>query len=330
MLERVLSQLSAHGVDEAVLSMGYRPDAFTKAYPGAVAGGVKLFYAVEPEPLDTAGAVRFAAECGHVGETFVVVNGDVLTDLDLSSLISFHRERSAWATIHLTPVDEPSRFGVVVTDDEGRVVEFLEKPAPGTAPSNLINAGTYVLEPEVLSVVPSGRRASIERETFPALAEKGVLYALATDDYWLDAGTPEAYLQANADLLSGGRPMPPAPRALEVSPGAWVIGAASIEGSIGPQALIGEGATVANGAKVARSVIGTRSVVGPSAIVEGSVVLADADIDAGARVTGSIVGRGSRLGTACELRPLTVVGDGEMIEAGSCLAGARVPEEIPS
>jgi mannose-1-phosphate guanylyltransferase len=205
MIERVLTHLVSHGVDEAILSLGYLPHAFMEAYPEGVAAGIKLTYAVEPAPLDTAGAVRFAADVGRVDETFVVVNGDVLTDLDLSGLIDFHRLRQAEGTIALHPVPDPSAFGVVPTDTEGRVTAFVEKPPRDEAPTNQINAGTYVLEASVLERIPSGGRVSIERETFPAMVRDGVLFAQSDDGYWLDTGTPAAFLQANLDLLSGGR-----------------------------------------------------------------------------------------------------------------------------
>ena len=211
MLERVLAHLQAHGVDEVVLSLGYRPDAFFAAYPDHRAAGVRLDYAVEPEPLDTAGAIAFAAGHAGIDETFIVVNGDVLTDVDTSALVDFHRAHGATATIHLKAVDDPTRFGVVPIDGDGRVIEFVEKPPADRVPTNLINAGTYVLEPEVLERIPAGRRVSVERETFPALAAEGAVFALASDAYWLDTGTPAAYLQANADLIDGSRPGPPAP-----------------------------------------------------------------------------------------------------------------------
>ena len=160
MIERVLAHLAAHGVDEAVLSLGYRPDAFMRAYPEGTAAGVKLVYAVEEQPLDTAGAIRFAAYEAGLVETFVVVNGDVLTELDVSALVQQHHETAAQATIALTPVEDPSAFGVVPTDETGRVTAFIEKPAPGEAPTNLINAGTYVFEPTVLDRIP-GRPAGV-------------------------------------------------------------------------------------------------------------------------------------------------------------------------
>ena len=274
MLERVLAHLSAHGVDEAVLSLGYRPDAFIAAYPHHLAAGVRLDYAVEPEPLDTAGAIAFAARHAGIDETFIVVNGDVLTDVDTSALVAFHRSHGAMATIHLKAVDDPSRFGVVPTDAEGRVIEFVEKPPPELVPTNLINAGTYVLEPEVLADIPANRRVSVERETFPALAARGAVFALASDAYWLDIGVPEAYLRANADLVDGSRGSPPAPGALQVSVGVWMLGAPLVRGHVEPSSLLGAGAEVAHDATVINSVLGARSVVERGAHVENSVLLA--------------------------------------------------------
>ena len=172
MIERVVGHLADHGVDEAVLSLGYRPDAFIEAYPDDLCRGA-LTYAVEPEPLDTAGAIRFAALDAGIDDTFVVVNGDVLTDLDIDALVRFHRASGAEGTIHLTPVEDPSVFGVVPTDDDGRVVAFIEKPPRDEAPTNRINGGTYVLEPSVLDRIAGDRRVSIEREVFPADGGRG-------------------------------------------------------------------------------------------------------------------------------------------------------------
>jgi mannose-1-phosphate guanylyltransferase len=266
MIERVVEHLAEHGVDEAVLSLGYRPDAFLAAYPDGVCAGVKLVYAVEPEPMDTAGAIRFAAVAAgldRAAETFVVVNGDVLTTLDVSGLVAFHRSRPADATIALTPVADPSRFGVVPTDEDGAVLAFIEKPAPGTAPTNLINAGTYVLEPVVLDRIPAGRRVSIERETFPALAADRRLYALGSDAYWVDAGTPEAYLAANL---------------------AWANGSNSV---------IGDGVRVGDEAVVDGSVLFDHVVVGRSAEIRSSIIGTGARVETGAVVVDlSVVGDG--------------------------------------
>ncbi|NIR35175.1 MAG: NDP-sugar synthase, partial [Actinobacteria bacterium] len=208
MLEHVVGGLARHGVDTVVLALGYREDVFRAAYPSGTCAGVELRYAVEPEPLDTAGAIRFAAETAGVDGTFVAVNGDVFTDLDVGELWRRHHEVGAEATIALTEVDDPSRFGVVPTDDDGRVLGFVEKPPPDEAPTRWINAGTYVLEPSVLERIEPGRRVSIERETFPAIVDDGGLWAVQSEAYWVDAGTPATYLQIQLDLLDGVRGAP--------------------------------------------------------------------------------------------------------------------------
>jgi mannose-1-phosphate guanylyltransferase len=259
MIERVVEWLAGHGVDEAVLSLGYRPDAFLSAYPDGRCAGVRLVYAVEESPLDTAGAVRFAASSAGLDSTFLVVNGDVLTGLDVSALIDFHRERGAEATIALTPVDDPSRFGVVPTDDRGRVVAFIEKPPLAEAPTNLINAGTYVLEASVLERIPGGRRVSIERETFPELVAEGRLFAMASDSIWLDAGTPATYLAANLACAAG------------------------------TEAVIGRGVSLGSGAVVAGSVVMDGAVVEDGAVVRDSIVGCDAKVGAGAQLTSLCV-----------------------------------------
>ncbi len=248
MIERVLGHLAAHGIDDAVLSLGYRPDAFINAYPGGTIAGVRLTYAVEPTPLDTAGAIRFAAHHAGIDDTFVVVNGDVLTDADISALIDFHRTSGAEGTISLTPVDDPSAFGVVPTDADGRVEAFIEKPPRDEAPTNYINAGTYVFEPSVLDRIPGERRVSIERETFPALVEAGRLFAQGSEAYWLDTGTPDAYLRAHRDLLLGRRSSPPAPSAVrdaDLGAGCWRIGDVDVRTSSVARSLFGTGAWVA-------------------------------------------------------------------------------------
>jgi len=325
LLERVLVHLASAGVDEAILSLGYRPDAFVAAYPAGTAAGIRLVYAVEPEPLDTAGAIRFAALHGAVDDTFIAVNGDVLTDVDIGSLLACHRRYDALATLHLTAVDDPSRFGVVSTDADGRVLEFVEKPPPGEAPSNLINAGTYILEPSVLDGIPAGRRVSIERETFPALATAGHVYGVASDAYWLDAGTPAAYLRAHADLLDGTRGGVPSPGAVPRGDGVWFLGTPDIGGDVRPFSLVGDAAVVAAGAVVTASVVGAGSVIESGARVEGSVLLPGVHVDRGASVVGSVLGRRAVVAEDCVVTALTVVGDDEVLDRGLHLSEARVP-----
>lgn len=324
LIERVLTHLVAHGVSDVVLSLGYRPDAFIEAFPDGTCAGASLAYAVEEQPLDTAGAIRYAAEVAGVAETFLVFNGDVLSDLDITALIAFHRDRGAEATIALTPVEDPSAFGVVPTAPDGRVQAFIEKPAPGTAPTNLINAGAYVLEPSVLARIATTGRVNVERETFPALVEAGALFALASDGYWIDVGTPERYLQATADLLTGRRPGPPAPGAEPISDASWAIGPARNDGTAS-SSLLGEGAAVAPGAVVRASVVGRRATVGEGATVEGSVLLDGASVEKGAEVHDSIVGPRAVVATGAVLRAHTVVGADARVAAGECHEGARLP-----
>lgn len=301
MLERVVAKLASFGIEEAVLSLGYRPDAFVGAFPDGVCAGVALHYAVEPEPLDTAGAVRFAALDAGIDDRFIVVNGDVLTDIDVAGLCATHEQRGAEATIALTPVDDPSRYGVVPLHDDGRVEAFIEKPPAGEAPSRWINAGTYVLEPSVIDRIPGGRRVSIERETFPAMVADGTLHGVHDEAYWIDAGTPETYLQAQLDLVDG------------------------VRGT--PERAVAADAEVDPGALVERAVILAGARVGPDAKVRESVVLPGAVVGAGAEVVGSIVGPRAVVGPDAALHDLTVLGEGAVVEAGTELSGARLPAE---
>lgn len=326
LIAHVVGWLGRNGLQRAVLSLGYRPDAFAEAFPDGTIGGVELVYAVEPEPLDTAGAVRFAAEHADVEGRFVVLNGDVLTDLDLGCLVAFHIEHGAEASIHLTPVDDPSAFGVVPTDAESRVIEFVEKPPPGTAPTNLINAGTYVLEPSVLDRIPAGRRVSIERETFPALVERGRLFAMATDDYWLDTGTPAKYLQAQFDILRGLRTAASHPDAEEPTPGVFVAAGSEVEAALSGVAYVGAGARLAGGAFVEDCVVGAGARVAAGARLASSCLLPGAVVGEDCVVTDSIVGPGAILGAGVRLDNMTVVRGGAEIPKGTSLSGARYPQ----
>ncbi len=304
MLERVVQRLGEHDVDEVVLSLGYRPEVFTEAFPDGTCRGVKLTYAVEPEPFDTAGAIAFAADRAGLDERFLALNGDVLTDLDLAALVGQHERTGAAATIALTPVEDPSRFGVVPIDSDGRVEAFIEKPDPGDAPSNWINAGTYVLEPEVLELVPRGTRVSIEREVFPALVERSELFAMQSEGYWIDAGTPEAYLRANLDYLDGVRDLPGAPAA--------VVG-------------VDASAQLSSDCKVTRSVLGRGCVVGPGATITDAVLHDGVRVQPGATVEGSLVGAGAVLGESSHVRGLAVVGSDVDLPAGTTLDSERLP-----
>lgn len=325
MIIHVAEWLAAHGVTRIVLSLGYRPDAFLEAFASGSIAGVELAYAVEPEPLDTAGAVRFAAEATGVRGTFFVLNGDVLTDMDATAFLAFHVAHGAEATIALAPVDDPSRFGVVPTDDDGRVVAFIEKPPAAEAPTNLINAGTYLLEPSVLERIAPGRRVSIERETFPALVAEGTLFAQASSEYWLDTGTPEQYIQAQIDLLAGRRRRLALPPSTELAPGVYAGPGAVLEGEAVGVAFFGDGSHVAAGAVVEDAVLGAGARLGAGAVLRRSVVLPGAVVGDGATVEDSVVGPGARLGRKAALRSATIVGARAVVADGEELDGARFP-----
>ncbi|MXV91217.1 MAG: NDP-sugar synthase [Acidimicrobiia bacterium] len=308
MIEHVIAKLAAEGTAEVVLSLGYRPDAFSAAYSSGRCGGAGLRYATEPEPLGTAGAILFAARRAATGngeagggdpfaETFWALNGDVLTDAPLSELLALHRARGAEATILTIPMADASRYGLVESDGTGRVSRFVEKPASGAVTSGWINAGVYVLEPSVLARIPPGRPVSMERETFAAVAADGSLYALHSEDYWIDAGTPASYLQANIDLISGRR--------------------ATTLGALSPRATVSPGATVVG------SVVMERATVEAGARLDGSVVLPGARIGAGAVVADSVVGYDAVVGPGARVAGFTLLGDGVTVAAGESLQGGR-------
>jgi NDP-sugar pyrophosphorylase family protein len=328
-LERQLAWLAHHGVDEVVLSMGYLPDAFVTHFPGGRFGSVTLRYAVEDEPLGTAGGIRFAAEQGGIDERVVVCNGDVLTGLDLGELLRFHIDRDADATIHLAQVPDPSAYGLVTTTTTGEVEAFVEKPPPGEAPTDWINAGTYVLEPSVLDRIPEGAPSSIERETFPALLrEPGRLYALQSDEYWIDVGTPEKYLEAHADLLGGclGPSSRPADARQHTGTDVWVQAGAILEAGVIVDApvLIGRGSNVEAGARVTESVVGAGCTVARDAGIVRSVLLDGARVDDSARVVDSVIGPGAVVEAGASVSDVSVIGARAVVAAGTHEARARV------
>ena len=284
-LHHVLDHLAAHGVREAILSSPYLEEGF-RGFLESRKGDPAVTWITEAEPLGTSGAVAGALD--HLDDTFLVLNGDILTDLDLSALIDFHRRSKAIGTIALTRVADARPFGLVDTETDGRVVAFREKPVelvPGT-----VNAGTYVLEPRAIADVPRGVMVSIERETFPSLIWRGEpLFAFVSDGYWRDLGTPEAYLQAHFDALEGrmgGRyPQPLLGDRCRVAAGAV----------IGSLVVLGDDSAVGPDARVDRSVIHERASVGERATVEGSVLGFDSQVGAGAAVTDSLLAPGARV-----------------------------------
>lgn len=292
-LAYMIEWLAGYGVTDVVLACGFLPDVLQAALAGEEErAGVKIRYVAEPQPLGTAGAIRFAADAlgDDLEDRFLALNGDVLTDLDLSALLRAHEEWGATATIGLHPVEDSSAFGLVQSDEEGRVLEFLEKT--GERKPGEVNAGMYVLERPVLDLIPAGASVSIEREVFPRLVGEG-LHGKLLDGYWVDIGTPERYLQASWDILEGrvATRVEPTSESVLVDPGADVDPGAKV----GPKAVIGPGCRVGDGAEVLESVLLDGSTVGKSARVVGSILSPRAEVAAGATIEGAIAAEGERL-----------------------------------
>jgi mannose-1-phosphate guanylyltransferase len=291
-LAHMVDWLAAHGVTEVVLACGFLPGALREALGEGGRDGARLRYVAEPEPLGTAGAIRFAADAlgDELDERFLALNGDVLTDLDLSSLLAAHRESGAVATIGLHPVDDSAAFGLVRTGPGGEVLEFVEKT--GEHVPGEVNAGMYVLERGALDLIPPAVEVSIERDVFPRMVGSG-LHALRLDGYWMDIGTPDRYLQASWDILEGRVET----RVEPTSPGVLVAGGAEIaaDAVLGPRAVVRPGCRVGAGAEVRGSVLLDGSRVGEGARIADSILAPGAEVAAGARLEGAVVGPNERV-----------------------------------
>ncbi len=323
LLQYTFEHLHRYGVGRVVLSCGYLPTQIEQHF-GAESDGVELEYRVEDTPLGTGGAIAFGAR--GLDESFLAVNGDSLRGADLGALIGFHRAKGAEATILLTPVVDPSRYGLVRLTPDGRVHSFLEKPRPDEIDTDLINAGVYVLEPSVLELIEPGRLVSIERDVFPKLVDRGTLYGLALPGYWLDVGTPESYLRAHRDVLERNVPSDVG-EALgrdytTIHPSAQV----SPEARLVPPVVVGPDAVIEAGVRVGSlAVIGAGAHVGRGSVVEHAVVQAGAMLGEGCMVLGSIVGEDARLGAGCQVSGLSVVGPGASVGEGNTLdSGLRI------
>ena len=289
-LAYMIEWLAGHGVTEVVLACGFLPDVLRQALAGEEERvGVTITYAVEPERRGTAGAIRFAAdELGdRLGDRFLALNGDVLTDLDLGALLQAHEARDARATLGLHAVEDSSAFGLVHSDAEGAVLAFLEKT--GEAVPGEVNAGMYVLERSVLDLIPPGEEISIERDVFPRLVGAG-LHGLRLDGYWMDIGTPARYLEASWDILERRveTRVEPTASGMLVAPGAEVSPAAEL----GPRVVLGEGCSVGRGAEIRESVLLDGCTVGEGARIVGSILSAGAEVGARATLEGAVMGAG--------------------------------------
>jgi mannose-1-phosphate guanylyltransferase len=322
-LEHLFSYLARHGVDDIVLTLCYMPDRIESYFGRGGSHGVKLTYVMEESPLGTAGAVKNAER--YLQERFFVFNGDIFTDLDLGAMMAFHRERGAKATIALTPVEDPSAYGVVETDSDRRVKRFVEKPKRGEATTNLINAGTYILEREVLQGVPPNTRFMFEHHLFPGLLQNDQLvYGYPSDAYWIDIGTPQKYCQVQYDLLQGRGQSSLCSPAKDGRPGfgarSSLHATASVEGAV----VVGDDCSIGPHARIRGPVVmGSNCRVLDGAAIEGSVIWNNVTVGRNAWLEGCIVGSNSSIGEGCSVGRGVVIGEGVTVGDGIRLEPGR-------
>jgi mannose-1-phosphate guanylyltransferase len=324
-LARTMERLYHAGIRDIILPAGYLPEAISDYFGDGSRIGMKITYVIEETPLGTAGALKNVE--GYITGPFFVLNGDVLTSLDLRAMQAEHEKKGGIGMLHLIPVEDPSAFGCVVHDDSGVITAFVEKPPKGTEPTNEINAGTYLFEREVLDVIPAGRNVSIERETFPQIIASGkLLYAYTTDDYWLDLGRPEQYLAAHRDILAGRMP-------LSIEPGLSGDGAQALQHHDGVVAPVhaDAGVTIDSTAHVGPNVVlGENCSIGSRAVLRDCVLWDNVRVEDGAIVEGAIIASGSCIGAEARVLEGSVVGHDSTIASGHVLEpGSRVGATAP-
>ncbi len=317
----MLEWLGAHGIDDVIMSCGFLATSVRNVLGDGSAYGIRLRFVEEPDPRGTAGALKFAESM--LDERFLMLNGDVLTDIDLTEQIAQHTRTGALATLALVPVEDPSAYGLVHLEDNHAVREFVEKPSSDRIDTNLISAGAYVLERQILDLVPPDRNVSIEREVWPRLVGEG-LYGFPSQSYWLDIGTPARYLQGTFDILEGNVHTALHERLgkgyLSVSESAQILGRAI------PPAVIESGAWVAEGAHVGSLVVlGNDVKIGAGSTVERSVILNGSEIGENCTLRNCIVAAGCRIGADTHIEGGAVLGEGVTVGADNTIAaGARI------
>ncbi len=344
MMEHIISLLRRHGITDIVVTVAFLPNASRSYFGDGSELGVRMVYATEETPLGTAGSVRNARD--ELTERFLVISGDVLTDINLTSLIEFHEKNNALATLALCAVENPLEFGIVITREDGSIERFLEKPGWGQVFSDTINTGIYVLEPEIFDVIPEGRAVDFSSEVFPTVLEAGApLFGYVADGYWEDVGTTAAYLKAHEDILDGKVEVDIS--GFELAPGVFLGKGSSVDPSarldspafigenctideeavIGAYTTIGANTRVSERAELRHSVIGENSYIGQAARVEGSVLGRACDLRRGARCEpGSVVGEGCLIGANAELRGGVKVYPYKVVEAGAQVQSSIVWE----
>jgi mannose-1-phosphate guanylyltransferase len=297
-----IDTLKAAGVTDITLSLSYQPDKIENVLGNGLDQGVSLRYITEPNPLGTGGAYKYALDSSR--ETTIVFNGDIITNLDVSKLIDFHRAKGAAATLALVTVQDPSRYGLAVLDDESRIQTFIEKPTPAQAATsgNLINAGVYILEPEILTLIAKDASRSFEYDVFPEILEKGMpFFGYVMADYWLDIGTPANYLKANQDLIVGAVEGFELERVSESE--------VATRAEIDRHSVLAEGCTIKSGARILNSVIGAGVHIEEKAVVENSVIWSNTRVATLAEIRGSVVGRSCHIGRNAVVSENSFLGD---------------------
>ena len=320
LLNYQLDLLASAGVDQIVFSVAYRPEKVQAIFGNGERLGRRIVYAVEDSPLGTGGAVKNAEP--HLDDLTIVLNGDILTDVDMKAVVAGHKESGARATIVLAPVPNPSAYGLVETDSTGRVVRFTEKPDPSQITTDTINAGIYVLDTATLGLMPSGQVHSIERAFFPELLRRGDLVrAHVHRGYWIDIGTPAKYLQVHLDILRGRFPVE---FGVTSESGGRVGDGALIEtgADLRPPFFVGPGCRVAAGAVVGPDAVLVSNVrVAAGASLETSVLWNDCSVGEGARIEGALLGPGVRVAAHAFVGPGMVLGEATDVTAYSLLKG---------
>jgi mannose-1-phosphate guanylyltransferase len=320
-LERTLVRLKDAGISDVILPAGYLPEAITSYFGDGSKLGLTIRYVIEETPLGTAGALKNVQN--FITGPFFVLNGDILTSLDLRAMRADHERTGGLGSLHLIKVEDPSAFGCVVHDANGLITAFVEKPTRSEAPTDEVNAGTYLLEAEVLDAIPAGRPVSIERETFPQLIAAGKrLYAYTTSDYWIDLGNPQAYLASHRNIFDGTMPLGLQPYAngpgINEVPTSAIIPPVFVgrnvrvapDAKVGPYTVLGDDCEVGSGAVVADSLLWDGVVVEAGAELDWAIVASRARIGAGA-----VVGRGSVIGHDAIVPPNEAIGEDARIPA---------------
>ncbi len=321
-LEHVIRYLGSHGIKEIILAQGFLPESMEDHFQDGSRFGVKLIYALEKRPMGTAGAVKNAEQ--YLNDTFLVLNGDIFTDLDITAMLHFHEKRRAIATIALTPVDDPTAYGLIETKSDGGVTRFMEKPSWDQITTNMINAGTYILDKEVLERIPSQTNYSFERQLFPNMLEKGeAVYGYSSTSYWIDIGTPEKYLQLHRDIMRGevkGYTLAPG-NAVKIGQDCSVHPDTQIIGPV----IIGNNCTISRGVRiVGPTVIGSGNTISEDAVIDSSITWQNNRIEQKASILESILSNNCLLEAGSNILK-SIVGDHVTVSRNTRLgSGSRI------